>query len=184
MKNIPSLKTTAIMVVLALAIQSCGSVRVVSDYDTSVDFSQYKSFAFYKTGIDKAKINDIDKRRIMKSIESNLLAKGFNISEQPDLLVSIYTKSVENIDVDEDYRFGYGWGTWSPWYWGVGGAYTVSRYTKGVLYIDLIDANKKELVWQGVGTGYLTTDVKEKEELIQKFVSEIIESYPPSPKTK
>jgi len=64
MKNIPSLKTTAIMVVLALAIQSCGSVRVVSDYDTSVDFSQYKSFAFYKTGIDKAKINDIDKRRI------------------------------------------------------------------------------------------------------------------------
>jgi hypothetical protein len=184
MKNIPSLKTTAIMVVLALAIQSCGSVRVVSDYDTSVDFSQYKSFAFYKTGIDKAKINDIDKRRIMKSIESNLLAKGFNISEQPDLLVSIYTKSVENIDVDEDYRFGYGWGTWSPWYRGVGGAYTVSRSTKGVLYIDLIDANKKELVWQGVGTGYLTTDVKEKEELIQKFVSEIIESYPPSPKTK
>ena len=184
MKNIPSLKTTAIMVVLALAIQSCGSVRVVSDYDTSVDFSQYKSFAFYKTGIDKAKINDIDKRRIMKSIESNLLAKGFNISEQPDLLVSIYTKTVENIDVDEDYRFGYGWGTWSPWYRGVGGAYTVSRSTKGVLYIDLIDANKKELVWQGVGTGYLTTDVKEKEELIQKFVSEIIESYPPSPKTK
>ena len=184
MKNIPSLKTTAIMVVLALAIQSCGSVRVVSDYDTSVDFSQYKSFAFYKTGIDKAKINDIDKRRIMKSIESNLLAKGFNISEQPDLLVSIYTKYVENIDVDEDYRFGYGWGTWSPWYWGVWGAYTVSRSTKGVLYIDLIDANKKEFVWQGVGTGYLTTDVKEKEELIQKFVSEIIESYPPSPKTK
>jgi hypothetical protein len=184
MKNIPSLKTMAVMLVLALAIQSCGSVRVVSDYDTSVDFSQYKSFAFYKTGIDKAKINDIDKRRIMKSIESNLLAKGFNISEQPDLLVSIYTKSVENIDVDEDYRSGYGWGTWSPWYWGVGGAYTVSRSTKGVLYIDLIDANKKELVWQGVGTGYLTTDVKEKEELIQKFVSEIIESYPPSPKTK
>ena len=100
MKNLISLvKTCGLIMVLLLILQSCGSVRVVSDYDTSVDFSKYHSFAFLKTGIDRAKINDIDKRRIMKNIKSQMLAKGFVVSENPDLLVSIYTKSVENIDV-------------------------------------------------------------------------------------
>jgi hypothetical protein len=186
MKNLISLvKTCGLIMVLLLILQSCGSVRVVSDYDTSVDFSKYHSFAFLKTGIDRAKINDIDKRRIIKNIKSQMLAKGFVVSENPDLLVSIYTKSVENIDVDENYLgYGFGWGGWSPWYWGAGGAFTVSRSTKGVLYIDLIDAEKKELVWQGVGSGYLSSDVERKEELIKEFVTAIMEKYPPNPNNK
>ena len=48
-----------------LLATSCTSVRVASDYDTKTNFDQYKTFAFFKTGIDKAEINDIDKRRIL-----------------------------------------------------------------------------------------------------------------------
>ena len=177
--NAFSFRIFSLLLVTIFVLQSCGSVRVVSDYDTSVDFSKYKTFAFFKPGIDKAKINDIDKRRILKAIEVNLLDKGLTVSDNPDLLVSIFTKSVENIDVDDNWRFGYGWGGWSPWYWGVGGNYTVSRSTTGVLYVDLIDATKQELVWQGVGTGYLTDDVRKKESRIQEFVSSITETYPP-----
>ena len=38
---------------------------------------------------------------------------------------------------------------------------SVSTSTQGVLYIDLIDASKK-LIWQGQGTGYLTTNPEKK----------------------
>ena len=64
---------------------SCASVRVSSDYDKNVDFKKYKTFAFYKKGIDKVDISDLDKRRILRAIESDLLNKGFTKSENPDL---------------------------------------------------------------------------------------------------
>ena len=56
---------------------------------------------------------------------------------------------------------------------------TVSTSTQGVLYVDLIDANKKELGWQGQGTGYLSKNVDKKEERIKEFVTKIMEKYPP-----
>ena len=161
---------------------SCVSVRVSSDYDKNTDFKQYKTFAFYKKGIDKVDISDLDKRRILRAIESNLLAKGFVKSENPDLLVSLFTKSNQRVDVyNNSWGYGgWGWGGFGPgWGWGWNQQPNVSTRTEGVLYIDLIDANKKELVWQGMGTGYLTQNMEKKEERIKEFVSKIMEKYPP-----
>ncbi|MBT8265933.1 MAG: DUF4136 domain-containing protein [Bacteroidia bacterium] len=173
------LLTTAMVLVFTVLITSCVSVRVATDYDKQADFNAYKTFAFYKTGIDKAEISDLDKRRILRAIEAELLAKGFTKSENPDLLVSIFTKSREKLNVYNNGwgGFGYGWG-WSPWYWG-GGFGHVSTSTEGSLYIDLIDASKRELVWQGVGRGYLSQSMSKKEERIKEFVMRIMEKYPP-----
>lgn len=170
---------------LLVTVMSCTSVRVAADFDKEANFSEYKTFAFYKPGIDKAEINDLDKRRMLRAIESELLAKGFTKSETPDLLVSIFTKSREKVNIQQSgyypYGYGYGWG-WSPYYYG--NYNSVSTSTEGVLYVDLIDANKKELVWQGVGTGYLSSGSSKKEERIQEFVSSIMAKYPPGADSK
>lgn len=178
MKNVLTLLTATL---LFTVLSSCSSVRVAADYDKQADFNSYKTFAFYKTGIDKAEISDLDKRRILRAIETEMLAKGFSKSESPDMLVSIFTKSSAKVNVYNNGwgPYGYGWG-WSPWYWG-GGFYgnSVSTSTEGTLFIDLIDASKKELVWQGVGTGYLTQNVDKKDARITEFVNKIFEEYPP-----
>ncbi len=176
------LKTLPLLALL-IVVSSCSSVRVAADYDKNAKFNEYKTFAFFKTGIDKAEISDLDKRRILRAIEAELLAKGFTKSENPDLLISLFTKSREKINVyNNGYNnYGYGWG-WNPWYWNNYNQSTVSRSTEGVLYIDLIDAKKKELIWQGMGTGYLTQNMKYKEERIKEFVSKIMEKYPPEAK--
>nr|WP_143159188.1 DUF4136 domain-containing protein [Mesonia phycicola] len=161
-----------------LVLSSCSSVKVATDYDREVDFNQYKSFAFYKPGIDKADVSDLDKKRILRAIEAELTAKGFSKMANPDLLVSIFTKTKENVNVyQNNFGYGYGWG-WNPWYWG-NGYNTVSRTTEGTLYIDLIDAKSMELVWQGMGTGALTMDMNDKIERINEIVKEIIARYPP-----
>lgn len=167
-----------VAMILFVSVVSCASVNVASDYDKQANFSEYKTFAFYKTGIDKAEISDLDKRRILRAIETEMLNKGFTKSENPDILVSIFTKSREKVNVYNSgfHPYGYGWG-WSPYYWG--NYNTVTTSTEGVLYIDLIDASKKELVWQGVGTGYLSQNINKKEERIKEFVSLIMEKYPP-----
>ncbi|NNK83676.1 MAG: DUF4136 domain-containing protein [Flavobacteriaceae bacterium] len=175
------LKILPIALILIMTT-SCVSVRVASDYDKAADFNSYKSFAFFKNGIDKAEISDLDKRRILRAIEAELLAKGFTKSENPDLLVSIFTKSKQRVDVYNNF-----WGA-GAWGWGWGGFYgpgwgwnqpMVSTRTEGVLYIDLIDAKKKELIWQGQGVGNISQNMEKKEERIKEFVAKIMEKYPP-----
>jgi len=172
-------KITAVLLLLAVGITSCSTVKVASDYDQKVDFNQYKSFAFFKPGIDKADISDLDKKRILRAIEEEMMSKGFTKSEEPDLLVSIFTKTKENINIYQNNRFGYGYGWgWYPWYWG-GGANTVNTTSEGTLYIDLIDSEGKELVWQGMGTAALAKEVNKKQERISEIVEKIFEKYPP-----
>lgn len=175
------LKTLPLLAIL-FVVTSCTSVRVAADYDKNANFATYKTFAFFKTGIDKAEISDLDKRRILRAIESEMLAKGFTKSENPDLLISLFTKSNQRVDVyNNSWGFGgWGWGGfYNPWGWGWNQQPNVTTRTEGVLYIDFIDANKKELVWQGMGTGYLTQNMEKKEERIKEFVSKIMEKYPP-----
>ncbi|RXG11333.1 putative protein DUF4136, partial [Leeuwenhoekiella aestuarii] len=108
MKN---LKPLFLIAVVAL-FSSCNSVRVASDYDQSADFTNYKTFAFFKPGIDKAEISDLDKKRILRAIENEMLAKGFVKSEDPSMLVSIFTTAQQRVDVYNNY--GWGWGSWGP----------------------------------------------------------------------
>lgn len=160
-------------ITIAILLTSCASVRVTSDYDTQATFDNYKTFAFYKPGIDKVEISDLDKKRILRAIEKEMLAKGFTKSESPDLLVNINTKTEKNINV-HNAGIGYGWG---PWYSGYNRQ--VSSSTNGVLYIDLINAKDKQLVWQGRGSGYLTHNVEKKDARTQEFVTQILAKYPP-----
>ena len=177
------MKTLKILPLLLLfMLTSCDAVKVNSDYDKKVDFTQFKTFAFYKSGIDKVEISDLDKKRILHSVDDALTAKGFTKSETPDILVNIFTKEREQVDVSRyNSGYGYGWGYgWNPYMWG--GSTSVNKYTEGTLYIDLIDAKKKELIWQGEGEGVLTKDTNKKDEKIKEFVTKILEQYPPQKK--
>lgn len=169
------MKISKLLSLLTLfVLVSCASVQVSSDYDTEKDFNNYKTFAFYKTGIDKVEISDLDKKRILRSIDQVMQEKGFTKSSTPDVLVNIFTKTEKQVNVNNNnWGWGYGWG---PWY---GGPTSVSTSTNGVLYIDLINAADKQLIWQGRGEGYLTHNLKKKDERILEFVSSILSQYPP-----
>jgi hypothetical protein len=172
----------SLLLILVIMFCSCSSVKVATDYDTKVNFNKYKTFAFYKTGIDKTKISDLDKKRILKAIESELVVLGMMKSENPDMLVSIFTKSREKVDINQNNNFGYGFGWgWNPWMGnGMNRNVNISQYTEGTLFIDFIDKEKKELVWQGIGTGALKVQNREKKEArIKEFVKEIISKFPP-----
>ncbi|WP_373055656.1 DUF4136 domain-containing protein [Zunongwangia sp. H14] len=173
------LKFTPLLLLATVLFTSCSTVQVASDYDREANFGSYNTYAFFKPGIDKAEISDLDKKRILRAIEQEMNEKGFTKSENPDLLVSIFTKTNENINIYQNNMpgWGYGWG-WSPWYWG-SGYNTVNRTSEGTLYIDLIDANEKELVWQGMGTAALAEKVDRKQERINEIVGKILVKYPP-----
>lgn len=178
------MKTIKLLPVFFLLVfASCGSLRVYSDFDNTVDFTQFKTYAFHKKGIDKVEISELDKKRILNAIDRELTRKGMIKSENPDLLINILTKERERIDVNQfNAGWGYGWGWgWNPFLWG--GQNTIASSTiEGTLFIDLIDARKKELIWQGEGVGYLSENRREKENRINEFVAQILEQFPPKVK--
>ena len=174
------MKILKLLFLLCLVIlTSCSSVKVVTDYDTKVDFTSYKTFAFYKKGIDKASVSDLDKKRIMRAVEAELVAKGFSKSANPDILVSIFTKSREQVNVsDNNVGIGWGWG-YNPWFYGRTNI-NINQYTEGTLFIDFIDKKTNELIWQGIGSGAMKmSNIEKKEERINEFVYKIISTYPP-----
>ena len=77
-------------------IQSCG-IYVQYDYDSDVNFDNYSSYSFYQPDIDELEISDLDKKRILKSLDLGLKSKGLERSSSPDLLVTFETKSKERV---------------------------------------------------------------------------------------
>ena len=48
------------------------------------------------------KISDLDKKRILRAIEVALLEKGFTKSNAPDMLVGIFAKSREKVNINQN----------------------------------------------------------------------------------
>lgn len=162
-----------------LFFTSCGTVSVTSDYDRSANFAQYKTYAFHKEGLDELKMNDLDKRRVVKAIASEMVEKGFKViphESHADIIINISAKTQKRVEVDRPF--------YNPWWgpWGYGGYWdrpAVRTYKDGTLIIDFVDAKSNTLVWQGVGKGLNLYDLKSKAERIPKAVDEVLAKYPP-----
>lgn len=156
------IKLLAGIFITFLLLTSCSSNKI--NYDKSVDFSQYKTFAFFKKGLDHLKIPIKKKRFVVKTISEALLQKGFTKSSHPDLIVNIYTKLHERVDV---YPYYY-----SPYHRHV----RVEKSKEGRLYIDIVDLKQKKVIWSG--SRYINlkgNDYKKFEIAIYK----LLENFPP-----
>ena len=183
------MKISFFTIIAALFLfSSCAStVSVRTDYDTRANFNAYKTFAFYKPSVDELEISDLDKKRILRAVEAAMIRKGFVKSENPDLLVGLTTKAQRSVrtygnNFGYGYGFGYGGFRYGGAYWNRGGFVNTYETIEGTLYLDLIDANKKELIWQGIGQAPLVQGPEAKEERINEIVTSILAKYPPNAK--
>jgi len=165
-------KKELILIFLIVLLYSCSSVRVIYDFDSTINFSNYSSFAFSKQEVEKLDISDIDKKRILSSIESNMKQKGYEFSTSPDLVINVSTKSREDIYISQSYN-RYGWYAYP-----FAQTYRPSSRVVGLLYIDIVDGKTGNLVWQGNGSGSLYSNKLSRDELISNFVNKVLESYP------
>lgn len=176
------MKKIVLIIAFATILTSCNSIRVSSDYNEEINFTEFKTYAFSKSGIDKVEINDIDKKRILRAIDVELYNKGYRKSSiEPDFLINFFTKTNKKIDYyPSNNYYGYavpygGMGHYaSSWY------LNSFSYNEGVLFIDIIERNKNELVWQGIGKGYIYNDKPDnKNEKIKAMVNKILLQFPP-----
>ena len=176
----------SMLLLLTAYLISCGpSLKVTDDYDKSVNFDQYKTFALYNSDSIHDAISPLNQQRILAAIKSEMAKKGFQENTgTPDVLVNV-TAILQNrvaVSSTTDY-YGYG-GTYRPYYWGGGMGssttnYNVQHYKDGSLIIDVIDASSKKLIWQGIGNKEIDKPAKDPDAAISKAVASIMESFPP-----
>ncbi len=177
----------------ALVAAGCTSgPRVRAERDQTVDFSQYRTFAFADPlGTDRAGYQTMVSQHLKAATQRELEARGLRFVEAgPQLLVNFNGKLSEKFRTttvpSSAFTFGYGHGS----YYGYrSGIYTtwplyapetqVTAYTEGTLNIDVIDAAKKQMIWEGVAVGRVTDETMENlKPKIDEAVAAIFANYP------
>jgi hypothetical protein len=190
------MKKTSLLLFILIVVVSCGSVKVSFDYDKTADFSSYKTFSFTDEALGIPLVDDINRNRILKGIEAALAEKGITQRENNadvliDLQIKAQTGTTATATTGGSYgMYGgsyYGYGMGYPYGWGSG--FTTTRinyntYTDGTLFIDMIDAKTKRLVWQGRGTKTLEPKAsnEKREQNLAYALKQIFMYYPPSKK--
>ncbi|HTE29411.1 MAG TPA: DUF4136 domain-containing protein [Chryseolinea sp.] len=162
---------------------SCSTVQVSSDFDRDANFKSYKTYS-YAPEASQLPVDDINKKRIMDAVDSELAAKGFTKADQSDVWIDLKLKAQQKqtaTATNNGYGAGYGYR------WGGGFSTTtinVENYTEGTLFVDMIDASKKQLVWQGRAVGTLdpNASAEKREQNINSAVKQIFTKYPPAGK--
>jgi len=157
---------------LLLALGGCASgpdVRV--DYDRSADFTQYQTFGFVSPlGTDRDGYQSIVSQHLKAATQREMEARGMRlVGSDPQLLVNFNAALNEKMRVITTPAPIYGMSMGGGYYGYRAGMYgawplyrdmtTVMPYQEGTLNIDIVDAARKQLVWEAVVTDTVTQDM-------------------------
>ena len=148
-----------------LALGGCATgpdVRV--DYDRTADFSAYRTFAFASPlGTDRSGYQSVVSQHLKAATQREMEARGMRLDPAaPQLLVNfsaalsdkLRVTTLPTMSMGVGY-YGYRGGMYSTWPL-YADQTTVSQYKEGTLNIDVVDAARKQLVWEGVVTDSVT----------------------------
>ena len=169
-----------------LMLMGCSSLKVSYDYDKDVDFTKFKSYTMLPWNPELNKIvNELDKNRLLAAIKSEMNARGLEYKESGgDLAVSIFIvlENKTSVTAYNNYYGGYGAGyRYGGWGWGMGYGTTTYQeydYLVGTAIIDVFADETKSLVWQGIGSGTVNENPKDREERIERSIGKIMYNFP------
>ena len=173
---------------LVLVLAGCATPpNIRTDYDRAANFTSYRTYGFpAETGTDRAGYSTLITGHFKRAVSREMEARGYRFDAQnPDLLVNFFASSTERTDVQSTPRLSIGAGYYSyrlglytewPLY---GRDVTTLHYKVGTASIDVVDAARKQLVWEGRAEGRLTDRMLENPgPAIDKAVADIFAKYP------
>lgn len=163
---------------LALVATSVWAQKVTADWDKTVNFTAFKTYAWTKGTIPE-NANPLTVQRVVASVEAELSAIGLvKVDKDPDLLVAVHGATKEDVSLD---AWGYGY---YPRWGGGGGRIDVNKVLVGTLMVDLIDSRARRAVFRGTATDTVSDNPQKNEKKIHKAVEKIFQKYPGNVGTK
>lgn len=180
----------AVIIFFVLLLPACSSgLQVRSDEDPSADFSRYQSFSFFDPmGIEGGYNSPVFGEYFRESISKELRQRGYRQTNEADLMVNVTIRADDRIKMSS-YSAPYMSGAY---YSRPGGAYygsslgvgvsvgqRATKVTEASVFIDLVDARKQRVVWQGVAVVDVSDKVAQQlRNAIFTSVNEVLKQYP------
>lgn len=165
---------TLILVAGLIGAAACTSINTSSSFDSTASFDSYRTF-----GIDsKSSLPPLLNREIEQALQNELTQRGLKPAKSADLLVNYFTLVEDGVRVTETptniyvpHRRGYT--VWT--------AYNteIQEITEGTLFVDIVDARTKKLVWEGSAHGIVSRgDLERNKAKISKAINNMLAELP------
>jgi hypothetical protein len=162
-------KFLALALVLA-ALAGCASTPSVSvQQDNSADFSRFQTFGFLEPlGTDRQGYQTIVSQTLRQAATREMQVRGFRYDPQaPQLLINFGADLNDRMRVNTTTQpmnrhrssFNHRGGFYSPWPMHTQTT-TVTQYQEGAVRIDVVDASRRQLVWESVVSSRVTNSTR------------------------
>lgn len=175
---------------LALLTVGCSSgLSVRSDVDPSANFTEYRTWNFFDPmGIEGGYNSPIYGELFREAITREMTERGYRMASEPDLLVNVTIRSDDKVKMrthTRPYMSGAYYGRpggasyGSSVGVGVGVGSGPTRTTEASVFIDLVDADKQRMSWQGVAVVDVTDKVASRlRDSVFTSVNRVFDLYP------
>lgn len=172
----------------ALTLSGCATSRgpaIRVHHAPEVDFSAYSTFGFpEQTGTDRGGYSTLVTDYFKAAVREQMEKRGYQyVDENPDLLVNFYANVRERTQVrSRPYAaygyYGYRYGLYGAWPF-YDRDLDVVTYPVGTANIDVVDARKKQMIWEGVAQGRIQqSDMDRPREAIAEVVAQLFTHFP------
>jgi len=172
---------------VAAVLGACSSVTVNTDWNTSLDFTTYKTYAWLPDTVDKD-LSPFAQQNIKAALDKQLQKKGLKeVTADPQLYVTFRasvhsTTQYTTVSTGYGYGYGYGWGGWGCYGCGGGVGYsttTAQQVPNGNLIVVLVDPKLNEMVWRSNAKAELADDFSGRAQQLQEAMSQMFSQFPP-----
>ncbi|CAH6815008.1 DUF4136 domain-containing protein [Vibrio chagasii] len=161
-------------ILLTLTLTACSTIK--TDFNNEADFLSYDSFEMES---NKETIKSLDEQRIEAALAQQMTQKDLKrVEEQGDLYVQYQlTEESELVSTGSSIGFGYGINN-------LHGTIAIPKHYEerkyGNLMVELIDTQKKQVVWAAYSNKKLTPTMstERREALIIDEITKMFEYYP------
>lgn len=173
---------------LVIGLVACASgpdIRV--DNDPKVTIPAYSTFGFFSPlSTDDAGYTTILTTRLKDATRRELEKRGYTYKDtDPELLVNFNVNVVDKSEIysSPSASIGYGYYGYRSGMYGAWSGYPqdieTRNYRQGTLDIDIVDAARKALVWQGVAEARVTKKMRENPgTTLDSVVTQLFAGFP------
>jgi hypothetical protein len=186
-----NLLATSLLLCVAAMLTACASapLKVHTRIDPAASFSAYRTYGFVPVlGTSYGGKTNALTVYFMQAVRQEMDSRGYEYTEDsPDLFVNFNANPVAGSDSKTSIAPAYGYSTGYYAYraelYGLPVIQAEDEetinYRVGTANIDVVDAKRKMLAWEGIAEGRLTEDMLQNPgPSIASIVSEIFDQYP------
>lgn len=174
-----------LLIVLSITVFSCSSsLNLVTDYDVTVDFNQYKTYMFLPWNKENSEyITDPAKKKLYQLLEDELNSRGLTkVQTEGDLAINLlvlleekraataYTRYYSTGPVGYYSSFGYGYQSTTY--------YKKEDILEGTIIVDAFDHKERNLIWQGIAIQEIVEQDAKRQRQVSGSIKKMFESFP------